>query len=284
MKKPDNHLTTSPPDSNRDQQFIILITGAANGIGKATALHFASNGWTVIAADIDKDGLDGLTGVKGIISRIMDVRSQDSVRELFQELQQEFEYIDLIVNNAGIDRYFPLSEVPDDQFREIFEINFLGAQRVNRTFLSLLRSPGGKIFHLGSESYHLTFPFMPYPLTKRVLESYAKALRQELKFRGVDVVIIRPGAVQTRFIKNLSGISYPVSNDHLRSVFERFATSVPGEVGKTISPEQVAELIYRVAKIPHPKAVYRINNNFRLRLAAVIPFFLLEKAVARKLK
>lgn len=274
---PPPHLPTSLPPN-------VLITGAANGLGRATALEFARRGWQVTATDIDREGLGSLSKEDRIVPRIMDVTSDDSVKNLFMELKGKGISLDLIINNAGVDRYFPLSEAPLEEFKVIFEINLFGAYRVNQVFLPLLTSPGGRIIHIGSESYHLTLPFMPYPLTKRALESYTKVLRQELKFRGIEVIVVRPGAIKTNFIRNLSGIRHPVSDPALSKAFEKFATSVPGEVGKVISPEKAASFIYRVSRIRHPRSVYCINNSLQLKIAALLPFGLLEKIVKRRLR
>jgi len=286
---PPPHLPTSLPPH-------VLITGAANGLGKATALEFARHGWRVTATDVDGKGLGSLSEEERIVPRVMDVTSDDSVKNLFRELKEKNISLDLIINNAGVDRYFPLSEAPLEEFKEIFETNLFGAYRVNQVFLPLLTSPGGRIILIGSESYHLTLPFMPYPLTKRAVESYAKILRQELKFRGIEVIVIRPGAIRTRFIDDLAHIGvtaipgsrekqrHPVSDPALSKAFERFAASVPGEVGKVISPEKAASFIYRVSRITHPRPVNRINNSMRLRVASLLPFGLLEKIVKHRLR
>ncbi|MBE0649079.1 MAG: SDR family NAD(P)-dependent oxidoreductase, partial [Bacteroidales bacterium] len=274
----------------------LLITGAANGLGKATAVEFAQHGWNVIATDVDS-AITDLAGIDGIIPKEMDVTSAESVKRVFEEVRQEYGLLDLIINNAGVDRYFPLSEAPLESFREIFEINLFGAYRVNQVFLPLVKSPGGRMIVIGSESYHLTLPFMPYPLTKRAVESYARALRTELKFRGIDVVVVRPGPILTNFIKNLSGIRYychcdtpeasggeaTVSDPGLSEAFKKFVASVPGEVGRVVSPEKVASFIYRVSHIAHPRSVYRINNSFQLRLASILPFRIFEKMIYRRL-
>ncbi|MBL7138047.1 MAG: SDR family oxidoreductase [Bacteroidales bacterium] len=88
----------------------MLITGAANGLGRATALEFARQGWQVIATDIDLKALQELDGEKGIVPRVMDVTSDESVLNLFRKVEEEYRSLDLIINNAGIDRYFPFSE------------------------------------------------------------------------------------------------------------------------------------------------------------------------------
>lgn len=262
---------------------MVLITGAANGLGRALAIEFACQGWQVVATDIDRKALESLKDEPGIHILVMDVTSGESVHEVFTEVKNRFGSLELIINNAGIARYFPFSEAPAEAFREVFEINLFGAYRVNQTFLPIVKSPGGRILHIGSESYHLTVPFMPYPLTKRALESYAKVLRQELRYRGIDVVVIRPGPIRTRIIGDLSGIRYPVSDRALSEAFQQFAESVPHEVSKVISPEVAAQKIYRISRFANPGSIYRINNSLRLRLASLLPFRFLEKAIRRKL-
>lgn len=283
MTPPDRHITETPHPGIDSAPPHVLITGAAHGLGRATALEFHRHGWKVIATDVDADGLLFLEDQEGIVLRVMDVTSDESVKNLFAEVEKSSALLDLIINIAGVDRYFPLSEAPVESFREIVEINLFGAYRVNQVFLPLLKSPGGRVILIGSESYHLTLPFMPYPLTKRMLESYAKVLRQELRFRGIDVVTVRPGPIRTKFISDLSSIRHPVSNPALQKAFGKFTASVPGEVGKVISPEKVAAFIHRVSGIRHPAPVYRINNSLRLRLTAFLPFRLLEKVIRGRL-
>lgn len=265
----------------------VLITGAARGVGEAMTRLFARKGWRVYAADRDPVVMKVFTGDESyperIVPFIMDVTSTEHVTDLFQKISNITEALDLIIPNAGIDRYMPLSEAPVEALKEIFEVNFFGVYRVNQVFIPLLRSPGGRIILIGSESFHLTLPFMPYPLTKRMVESYGRILRQELHFSGIEVSVVRPGAIQTRFIEQLSAISYPVKQPRLQEVFRRFSAGVPTEVGKTVQPEKVAQQVYEIATTPNPKFLYRINNNPRLRVASWLPFNLLEKAVRNKL-
>jgi NAD(P)-dependent dehydrogenase (short-subunit alcohol dehydrogenase family) len=214
----------------------------------------------------------------------MDITSDESVMSVFSRIKEEKIVPDLIINNAGIDRYFPLSEAPVGEFRQVFEVNVFGGYRVNQVFLPLLRKPGGRIIHISSESLNLTLPFMPYPLTKRLVEGYAKALRTELRFSGIDVVIIRPGAIRTRLLETVSHIKPADGGWKIERQFKKFAETASGEIGRTLAAEQVASFIYKVSLIPHPAAVYKINNMLQLRIAALMPFGWLEKFIYRKLR
>ena len=259
---------------------VVLITGAAGGLGKVLVTTFASTGWQVIATDIG--AFNTSTQGSGILFYPMDVTTGTSVEMAAKELGQKFPVIHLIINNAGMDTYFPLSEAPAELLRQIFEVNFFGACRVNQVFLPMLKTPGGRIIHITSESYHLTGPFMPYPLTKRLLESYSRSLRIELGFRGIDVIAIRPGAIETPLLGVVRNLDTPAGNWKLEKEFRQFATMASREIGKVLTPEAAAAFVLRVAVKKKPRHLYRINNMLKLRIAAMMPFFVIEKALKAK--
>jgi NAD(P)-dependent dehydrogenase (short-subunit alcohol dehydrogenase family) len=262
---------------------VVLITGAGKGLGRALANLFLSHSWRVIATDVDELSMAGLlVNPKAMIIK-MDVTSDLSVNDAFTLVHKENITIDLVINNAGIDRYFPLSETPVDRFREVFEVNVFGGYRVNQVFLPLMKQPGGRIIHISSESLHLTVPFMPYPMSKQLVESYAKALRMELKFFGIDVVVIRPGAIQTQLLNVVSALSPASGIWKLEKPFKKFAAMASREIGTTISPEKAASFIFKISGTRYPSMVYTINNMMQLRLAALLPYGIWEKMILMRL-
>ena len=262
----------------------VLITGAANGLGKALALHFLEKGWRVIATDLDQQALKQISASENLHPFPMNVSDDESVDAGFAWLKSLDIQLDLIINNAGIDRYFPFSEASVNRFKEIFEVNVFGGYRINQTFIPLLKAPGGTIIHIGSESLNLTIPYMPYPITKNTVERYAKALRQEVKPLGINVIVIRPGAIRTRLLGQLDSIHPQANNEIVLRRFKKLAESAPKNVGKVTTPEHVASFIFNVAQTKKPKAVYRINNNPLLRLANLFPFAITEKFVNKMLQ
>ncbi len=280
-----------------DSEKTVLVTGAGRGLGKALVFTFLSRGWKVVATDLEEPAYTDAQSIAWFAARpemrnnfwslAMNVTSDESVGSALVHVKAGNVQLDLIINNAGIDSYFLLSEAPVNEFRKIFEVNVFGAYRVNQVFLPLLRKPGGRIIHIGSESLNLTMPFMSYPLSKKLLEGYAKALRQELRFHGIDVVVIRPGAINTELLKTVSDLTVKplpgAARDPLKSAFHAFATQASKEIGRVLSPEKVAGFIYGVSCKPRPRAVYRINNMIQLRIAAFLPFGLLEKIVYKRL-
>jgi len=262
----------------------ILITGAAQGLGKALALEFQGKGCYVIATDLRTDPPGEFAGHERITWYPMDVTSDEAVESLVRVLSSKGITIDIIINNAGIDLYFPFTEGKAGLFKKIFEVNVFGSYRVNQNFLPLVKRPGGMFIHISSESVNLAVPFLPYPVSKKTLEGYVKAFRQEVSFLGMHATMIRPGPIDTDLLHHVEQISYPVKNEAVKKAFLKFAKMAPGNVGKTISPTEVAAFIFRVSQIPRPKAIYKINNDTKLRIAALLPFSLQEKIVLRQLR
>jgi NAD(P)-dependent dehydrogenase (short-subunit alcohol dehydrogenase family) len=261
----------------------VLITGAAHGLGCALVHEFLRAGWFVVATDVDDLSMAWMLEQERVMVIGMDITSDSSVKSAFTKVKQEGIILDLIINNAGIDRYFPLSETPVDQFKQVFEVNVFGGYRVNQVFLPIVRRPGGRIVHISSESLKLTVPFMSYPLSKRLVEGYAKVLRLELHYAGIDVVVVRPGAIRTRLLQTVSSLNPADGTWSLAEQFTKFANSASKEIGKTISPEQAAAFILAVSIIRKPAAVYRINNMMQLRIAALLPYSWIEKIIYKKL-
>src|SRR4051812_49511286 len=119
----------------------VLVTGAARGIGMATAQLLASRGHSVVATDIS--ALSGLTlsGLEGIQAHVLDVTSDDSVARCLQEVGP----LDAIVNNAALFGGGPVEGYPLDGFRQMFETNTLGALRVIQGVLPAWRKRGSGV-------------------------------------------------------------------------------------------------------------------------------------------
>ncbi len=128
----------------------ILITGAARGIGMATARLLANRGHSVVGTDVC-----ALSGLEGIQAHVLDVTSDDSVARCLEEVGP----LDAIVNNAGIFGQGPVESYPLDRVRQVFETNTLGALRIIQAVLPAWRKRGsGVIVNVSSVGGRVSAP------------------------------------------------------------------------------------------------------------------------------
>src|SRR3954471_16505402 len=169
----------------------VLITGAARGIGMATAQLLANRGHWVVATDIS-----ALSGLEGIRAHVLDVTSDDSVARCLKEVGP----LDAIVNNAGITTGGgPVEGYPLDRFRQMFETNTLGALRVIQAVLPAWRKRGwGVIVNVSSVNGRVSSPLRAaYSASKFALEALTESLHLEVRHFGIRSVLIEPGATAT---------------------------------------------------------------------------------------
>ena len=169
----------------------ILITGAARGIGMATAQVLANRGHSVVATDVS-----ALSGLEGIQAHVLDVTSDDSVARCLEAVGP----LDAIVNNAAI---FvgggPLEGYPLDRFRQTFETNTLGPLRVIQAVLPAWRKRGsGVIVNVSSVNGRVSSPLRAaYSASKFALEALTESLHVEVRHFGIRCVLIEPGNIAT---------------------------------------------------------------------------------------
>ena len=168
----------------------VLITGAARGIGMATAQVLANRGHSVVATDISAP-----SGLEGIQAHVLDVTSDDSVAQCLKAVGP----LDAIVNNAGIAGGGPVEGYPLDRFRRMFETNTLGALRVIQAVLPAWRKRGsGVIVNVSSVNGRVSSPLAAaYSASKFALEALTESLHHEVRHFGIRSVLIEPGAIAT---------------------------------------------------------------------------------------
>jgi NAD(P)-dependent dehydrogenase (short-subunit alcohol dehydrogenase family) len=189
----------------------VLITGTSSGIGLATALELARAGHHVYATmrnPARATELGERASKEGLPISIltMDVDSDRSVEDGFAAIHRQGEHIDVLVNNAGIERHGSVEELPMEDFRATMETNYFGALRCIRQVLPGMRERrSGCIINVSSVAGKIACsPLAAYTASKFALESLSEALAGEMKPFGVRVAIVEPGIIETSMAQAIS--------------------------------------------------------------------------------
>jgi len=260
-----------------DRKPIVLITGATGGIGRDAALYLAGRGFHVIATGRSGESLAGLAreaAAVGLFTPLpLDVTDAASIASAAEAVDRltNGQGIDVLVNNAGYGDIAPLEMVSDADLRANYETNVFGLMAVTRAFLPAMRRRGkGRIINVSSLGGTVTLPlFGAYNSTKYALESLSDALRIELRPFGIEVSIIEPGPIRTRFTASSIEAStkyeapdspYRYVVAHLARLARRTDESAPG-------PRVVSKAIHHAASSRRPRARYKVPLRARIGVA-----------------
>lgn len=178
----------------------VLITGAASGIGKATTIRFAAEGWEVCLVDLREDPLKEVYAALPAGRHLLcpgaceDPHTAEAVRKT---IQGEWGRLDALVNSAGVFVTADILETPLEAWRRPFEMMFMGAVQMSRLAASLMPN-GGRIVHITSiHAERVEQNASAYALAKASINHYCRALALELARRDILVNAIAPGFVDT---------------------------------------------------------------------------------------
>ncbi|MBU1169087.1 MAG: SDR family oxidoreductase [Proteobacteria bacterium] len=213
----------------------IIITGAASGIGRETAVLFAKNNWYVGLFDVNEAGLNHLAseiGSADCFIQVMDVTDPDSVRQAINAfVEQTGGKLDVLLNNAGILTFGMFDQVSLTDHLRTVDVNFKGCLNcIYHSIPYLKKTPGSRIINMSSASSIYGTPDLAvYSATKHALSAMTEALNIELEQSGIYVCDIRPPYVTTPLLDSPHEI-----------------TSVK-RMGANIGPETVAKAVWKAA-------------------------------------
>src|SRR5882724_4042122 len=245
---------------------VALVTGCSSGIGLATALHFARQGYDVWAG---VRNAATATELRGAIERerlparplALDVNDEAAVQRGVGEVVAKAGAIDVLVNNAGIGGGGPIEEVPVDFAQSMFETNYFGVIRVIRAALPSMRERRrGAIVNVSSIAGRVAIAgHGHYSAVKHALEAASEALAQEVQGFGIRVAIVEPGVVVTPIFTKAKRFADPASpyavHVHRLLLFYQMQMKTPSQ------PSDVARVIHEAATSKEPKLRYLVGDD-----------------------
>lgn len=187
---------------------VVVLTGAASGIGRALAQEFAARGCRLALCDVDAQGLHDTAAQLGAGSdvslHVLDLCDREALARLPRQVLQRHGAVHVLVNNAGVALGGDFEQVAEADFEHLMQLNFHVPVRLCRLFLPHLRAAGQARVVNVSSLYGLISPpgQAAYSASKFALRGFSNALRHELAGSGVGVTVVHPGGVATSIARN----------------------------------------------------------------------------------
>jgi meso-butanediol dehydrogenase/(S,S)-butanediol dehydrogenase/diacetyl reductase len=223
---------------------VVLVTGAAMGVGAAISAAFAEEGAAVGLIDVDPEALEGtvreITGAGGrAIGFPGDVRDASVSTNAVERLVADFGGLDVLVNNAGVVRYGFLPTFEEEDWDFVFDINIKAMYRTARVSIPEMRKRGGgAIINLASvQAYYSHKGAVAYSASKGSVVAFSRALALDHAREGIRVCAIAPGSVRTPMLIDAARRSNP---DDPEAALAGFAESHP--IGRLIQPRDIANV------------------------------------------
>jgi NAD(P)-dependent dehydrogenase (short-subunit alcohol dehydrogenase family) len=253
----------------RIENAVVVITGAASGIGRVTAQEFAKAGARVVLTGRRQEALEDLAAQLGrdrALAVAADVTDENAVLGVADAAVERFGGIDVWVNVAAVTLFGPFEEVPHPDFRRVLEVNLLGYAHGAWAALPHLRASHGTLINVGSVNSYAPQPWVSaYIASKHAVRGWAAALRQELRGSGVDVVTILPASIDTPLFRQAAN----------------YSGRRPKALDPVNPPEKVAKAIVSAARRPRrEKPVGRGAGQMIAMEMLMPPIF--ERLLARK--
>lgn len=190
---------------------VSIITGAASGIGKATAQKFAAEGAIVVACDVNLEAVTVLAdelreafGVKAV-GYLVDVTNKSQIAEMVEDVKARFGRIDVLVNNAGILADAQLTKMTEDQFDRVIDVNLKGVYNCAKAVVDTMIEQGsGVILNASSVvGVYGNFGQTNYAAAKFGVIGFVKTWAKELGKKGIRANAVCPGFVATPILKSM---------------------------------------------------------------------------------
>jgi len=217
---------------------IAVVTGAASGIGKSTAIRLDSEGATVIIVDINENQLketEKLLSNKNSSAKILDIANINDIKSFFQTLKKDYKKLDCLINVAGILRFDNSHEVQIDDWNKIIDVNLTGTFFMCNQALPMLLESKGSIVNVSSSAALGSHAWTAaYSASKGGISAFSKTLAVEYGIKGINVNCVCPASVTTPMSTK---VNLP------KDIDDRLLTKIMPIDGVNRSPDDIASTI-----------------------------------------
>ncbi len=263
---------------------IVFITGASSGIGRAIGEYLHQKGFKVYGSSRHPKQKER----GGIHFVALDVTRKETITAAINYIYEREKRIDFLINNAGKGIAGALEEIPDEEVRNIFEVNYFGTLKVINAVIPIMRKQhSGMIINITSIAGYMGLPFRGiYSATKGALELTTEAYRMELKPFNIKMTNVAPGD----FATNIAAGRYytPVYEDSpYKENYERSLREMDEDVDKGKDPIAMAHKVYHVMHQENPTIHYKVGEfiqKISIALKHILPDKMYEKMLMKYYK
>jgi NAD(P)-dependent dehydrogenase (short-subunit alcohol dehydrogenase family) len=251
---------------NRSQRSI-LITGCSTGIGRTCAEGMRARGWRVLATARTKEDLESLAN-GGVEPVFLDYEDEASIQSCAETVLEKTDgRITALFNNGAYGQLGALEDVPTDVLRKQFEANVFGWHSLTNAIIPAMRAQRfGRIVNCSSVLGFVSLRYRgPYTATKHAIEAMSETLQLELQGSGIDVSIIAPGPIETKFTETAMRMFRKYidaeSSPHARGYRRRMDQLEAGEsqIPFRLGPEAVFDKLVDACESRRPKLRYMVT-------------------------
>jgi NAD(P)-dependent dehydrogenase (short-subunit alcohol dehydrogenase family) len=249
-----------------------FITGAASGIGRATALMAASRGAELYLTDVAADGLEsavaeiGSAGGKVAHYKAIDIRDHEAIRALAEEIHAAHGSMDVVMNIAGVSTWGTIDRLEHSDWQQMIDVNLVGPISVLECFVPPMieAGRGGHVVNVSSAAGLFGLPWhAAYSASKFGLRGVSEVLRFDLRRHGIGVSLVCPGGVRTPLVDSVKVVGVDRDSEKIRKLIARFEK-------RAVTPEHVATKIlagieknrYMVYTSPDIRIGYWVQRKF----------------------
>ncbi|GAL11567.1 short-chain dehydrogenase/oxidoreductase [Vibrio astriarenae] len=240
---------------------VILITGASSGMGKDTAMDLIKQGHTVYCAARRLSEMSDLEQAGGHIVQL-DISKEAEITQCVDRIIDEQGRIDVLWNNAGYGLYGSVEETSIEDAKYQFEVNVFGLARLTQLVTPFMReAKSGTIINTSSIGGKIYAPMGAwYHASKHAIEGFSDCLRLELEPKGINVVVIEPGAIKTEFpevmSKRVLGNSGSGPYQDLAKRVANLSLKESGKDGAGSPTSVISKVVQEIIHSPKPKTRY----------------------------